>query len=477
MRHRRLWKKPNYGALIKGCGCMQLRKYLIKNFVLPVISRKMLKWLNFYEKSQWWRPAKLRALQENKLRKMMNYVYNNVPYYRKVFKHKNLRPEDIKNTEDLEKIPVLSHEDVRQNAVDLISVDKSIGSLLRCQTTGTTGHPLVLYKDKNELGSGIACLFRGWGWCGYQIGDKRALVWGRRLVTSKYASMKANLLNSLKRTILLGAWNLGEEKIEYFVKRLNAAKPTFLSGYVSPINLLANFINQKGVDLDFNLKGISTTAEPLLGFHRREIEKAFRCEVFDQYGSGEVNSLGFECEEHMGLHVPIERVHIEFLDEEDDSPVSVGEKGRIVVTCLENYGMPLIRYDTEDLGVGREGSCSCGRKLPLMDSIIGRRIDLIRLPNGNVIYGGLFAIALQDLEWTTKYGLTQFQLVQKKLDYIVLKIQTQKKPSQQALKLFKGLMKEHLGDVALDIDIVDQIPVLAFDKRRYIISEVNRQSS
>ena len=454
---------------------MRLKKNLIKNVVFPLIDQETMKWLYFYEKSQWWRPTKLRELQEKKIKKMMRHVFNNVPYYRKAFKDKNLRPEDIKNKEDLAKIPVLTHQDVRQNLRDLISANKSKGWLFRCQTTGTTGHPLILYKDRNELGSANACLFRGWRWCGYRIGEKRALIWGRRLATSKYASLKERLVRFLTRSVFIGAWDLSENRIGDIVKRLNATKPTFLSGYTSPIYLLANFINQKGAYLKFNLNGISTTAEPLLGFQRKEIEKAFHCEVFDQYGCTEINSLGFECEEHTGLHIPIERVHIEFLDVDDDSPVSEGETGRIVVTCLENYGMPLIRYDIEDLGIKREESCSCARNLPLMDSIVGRTIDLIKLPNGNILHGVFFMYALEDLEWIAKYGIIQFQVVQKKPDHIVLKIQSQKKPSQQALETFEGLMKRQLGDVVFNIEFVDQIPVSASGKRHYIISEVTNK--
>jgi len=455
---------------------MRLKKILVKNIVFPLIDMKTIRWLYFYEKSQLWRPTKLRELQENKIKKMISYVYNNVPYYKEAFKNRNLGPEDIKNTKDLEKIPILTHRDVRQNLGDLISASKSRGSLFRCQTAGTTGHPLLLYKDKNELGSANACLFRGWGWCGYHVGEKRALLWGQRIVTSRFTSWKKKLVAFLRRSVLLDAWNLSEKRVEVFVNRLNATKPVFLSGYASPIHVLANFINEKGADLKFSLNGISTTADPLLGFQRKEIEKAFRCEVFDQYGCTEVNSLGFECEEHMGLHIPIERVHIEFLDEEDYSPVSEGETGKIVVTCLENYGMPLIRYDTEDLGVKREESCSCGRNLPLMDSIVGRTRDLIRFPNGNVIYASFFAYALEDSEWIARYGITQFQLVQKKLDHIILKIQSQKKPTRQDSESFKGLMKRHLGDIVFDIEFVNEIPVSASGKRKYTISEVNPQS-
>ena len=460
---------------------MRLKESLVRNIVFPLIDissrSSVLKYLKLYEKSQWWSLKKLGEMQESKLRKMINHAWSNVPYYKRIFKTENVKPGKTKKVEDLEKIPVLTHDDVRRHLDDLVAVNASRSSLARVQTTGTTGHPLILYKDGNETSSGMGSLYRGWSWCGYNIGEKMAQIWGVRTArarVSKYQLLREQLRRVVTRNTLISAWNLSHKDIEVAIKRLNKEKPTFLRGYVSPIYLLANFISQKGADVKFNLKGISTTAEPLLGFQRKEIEKAFRCEVFDQYGSGEVFSCGFECEAHMGLHIPMERVHIEFLDLDDNSPVSEGETGRIVVTCLENYGMPLIRYDTNDLGIKREEFCACGRKLPLMDSIIGRTIDLIRLPNGKVIYGGLFVYALEDLEWIAKYGVIQFQVIQKTRSHIVLKIQSQRTPVEQDIRLFIDLMQTSMGkDVFFEIKFVDEIPVSASGKRRYLISEVN----
>ncbi|MCW4051991.1 MAG: hypothetical protein NWE78_02120 [Candidatus Bathyarchaeota archaeon] len=453
----------------------------MRNIVYPLIDiydrSSVLKFLKLYEKSQWWSLKRLRDMQERKLGKMIHHAWNNVPYYRRIFKKQNLRPEKTKKIEDLEKIPVLTHDDIRQHLDDLVAVNKSRDSLARIQTTGTTGHPLVLYKDRNGVSSGMASLYRGLSWCGYSLGEKMAVIWGARTIPtrfSKYQLLKERLRRLTTRRILISAWNLGQKDIKVAIERLNKKKPTFLRGYVSPIYLLASFINQKDAEINFSLKGISTTAEPLLSFQRAEIEKAFRCEVFDQYGCGEVFSLGFECEEHMKLHIPTERVHIEFLDLDDKTPVSEGETGRIVVTCLENYGMPLIRYDTDDLGSKREESCTCGRKLPLMNPITGRTLDLIRLPNGKIIYGGFFAYALEDMEWIAKYGIVQFQVIQKKRDHVVLKIQSQRTPVGQDLRSFLDLMQTSVGkDVFFEIRFVDEIPVSASGKRRYIISEVN----
>ncbi len=137
--------------------------------------------------------------------------------------------------------------------------------------------------------------------------------------------------------------------------------------------------------------------------------------------------------------------------------------------------MPFIRYDTEDLGTKSEESCSCGRNLPLMNSITGRMDDLIRLPDGNVIYGGYFRYALKDSEWITKYGIVQYQVIQKKLNNIVLKIVCQKRPNQQALESLKSLVMKHLGNVTFDIEVVNEILVSVSGKRKTVISEIASQ--
>ena len=301
-----------------------------------------------------------------------------------------------------------------------------------------------------------------------------AQIWGVPTAASRYKLLRARLRRLVMRNILIGAWDLSDKNIKDAIKRLNKEKPTFLRGYTSPIYFFAKFIDQEGINLEFELTGISTTAEPLFDFQRRTIEKAFHCEVFDQYGCGEVNSMGFECEEHMGLHIPIERVYIEFLDEKDSSPVSEEKTGRIVVTSLDNYGMPLIRYDTNDLGIRRDCFCSCGNKLPLMESIVGRTIDMIRLPNGNVLFGGFFVIALEDMDWIAKYDIIQFQVIQQTQNHIVLKIQSERTPSEEGLRSFIELVQRYVGDdVVFEIEFVEEIPVSASGKRRYIISEVN----
>lgn len=460
---------------------MQLRKSIVRNSVFPLLDLKnrstVLKYLTFYKQSQWWNLQRLKEYNEKKLRAIISHAYNNVRYYRRVFRNLDLKPEDIKCAEDLKKIPILTRDMIMENATDFIALNRSKNKLFRIQTSGTTGRPLVLYKAQNEISSAQATFYRGLEWAGYHIGDKLADIWGRHRAKSWSAFLRENLRLIITRTELLDAYNLNPKTIEKSISKLNRIKPSFLRGYTSAIYSYARVINQNAISLKFQLDGISSTAEPLYEFQRNEIEKAFRCKVFNQYGSGEVNSLGFECENQMGLHIPIERVHVEILDENDYSKISNDEVGRIIVTSLENYAMPIIRYDTEDLARKNttdkdSESCSCGRHLPLIDSVVGRVMDKIILPDGEIIHGTYFIILLIDMDWVAKYNINQFQLVQKKSDHLILKIDCKMKPNLREIEEYKNHIKKFLGEIVFDIEFVDQITPSASGKRKFIISEV-----
>ena len=127
---------------------------------------------------------------------------------------------------------------------------------------------------------------------------------------------------------------------------------------------------------------VATTGDMLYPHYRKIIEKQFNCKIFDGYG-GESTAVSFECEEHNGYHICDEDVIVEFFKE--DEHVVPGETGRIVFTNLNNYAMPFIRYDIEDIGTYTDESCPCGRGLSLMKSVEGRDSDIIMTPDGDII--------------------------------------------------------------------------------------------
>lgn len=207
-----------------------------------------------------------------------------------------------------------------------------------------------------------------------------------------------------------------------------------------------------------------TTAEMLLPDERRLLSDYFRANVFDLYGSSEVNSLAFECPTHTGLHVAAEHVVLE-----------TKEDGGVLVTDLDNHAMPFIRYENGDLVEWKDGPCPCGRASPLIARVLGRRSELIRGPNGNRVFGEFFGHFLQDFRWIEQYGVTQFQIVQERLDFLVIRLTVVRKPSPEDEAVFSKRIRDYLGNVDVRYEYPETIPLIA-GKRQFTISHLKNQS-
>jgi phenylacetate-CoA ligase len=169
------------------------------------------------------------------------------------------------------------------------------------------------------------------------------------------------------------------------------------------------------------------------------------------------------------LHASVDNNYIEILrDLEGAEHAQPGEVGHIVVTNLNNYGMPFIRYSIEDMGAwSTTEGCSCGRELPLMDLVQGRRIDMFKTRDGHAVWGG-FASPLFGME-----GVKQFQLVQKSLDLVVARIVKDGELDEMRLAEIERTVHMALGDhVRVEFEYPDEIPVLDSGKYRYAISEL-----
>ena len=139
----------------------------------------------FLEKSQWWSREDLERLQNNKLQNLIKFAYDKVPYYNRVMRKSNIKPDDIKSRKDLTKIPVLTKDIVRNNFKDLFSNNANMRDLFLVETSGSTGTPFKMYKDKNTKSWANAARLRGKTWCGWEVGEKSVSLWGNLLSPSK----------------------------------------------------------------------------------------------------------------------------------------------------------------------------------------------------------------------------------------------------------------------------------------------------
>ena len=411
--------------------------------------------------SQWLTLEELREIQHRNLKFLIRHAYGNTPYYHRKFKEQGLKPDDIKTKEDLAKLPVLTREEFRNNFEDLIATSYPKQKMRLYATGGSTGEPLKFYVIKKQRSWETAAMIRGNSWCGYRLGDKISLIWGSPIDVSEAEKLNNKIINFFWRRLVLAATELSEQRMRRYAQRLIDFEPKIFRGYASAVYLFSKFVEHEGIDVGAD--AVITTAETLFDHQRRKIEEVFGCDVYDSYGSREVEEIASECGEHTGYHVAAENVVLEFV--KNGECVSPGEMGSILVTNLRNYAMPFIRYEIGDIGKPSDEACSCGRGLPLMRSIEGRITDIIVTPKK-------FVPAILLAAVFRKLPIKQYQVIQETEKRIVVKIVKEKGYSQKDNNCVVAGLNQYLGDFQIDLQLVDSIPASESGKRRVVISKV-----
>ncbi len=432
-----------------------------------VKDRDFLKCYKFVKKNEY-EPAKvLEELQEMWLKKIIHYSYNKVPYYHHLFKNLDIKPEQIQSVNDLEKIPILTKDIIRTHYDQFKPLSLQSQRWVGGSTGGSSGEPLQYRMTKRDETLGLAMMYANWGYAGYELGDKVAIIAGSSLCpTTKVKfidSMKAFMLNEKR----ISSFDLSEQNLFKIVRQLNKFKPRYIRGYASAIYLFASFIKEKELKIDFQPDGIFTTSEVLFEHQREIIEESFRSRVFDQYGLNDGGVSAYECEMHSGMHIDILRSVMEIVDD-NGYRVKEGAEGHILATSLHNFAFPFIRYNTGDLGILSAETCPCGRKTQLLSKLIGRVSDFIHTPNGRIIHGTFFSKIFWERSWTK-----HIQIIQKSNEKLVIRIvpQRQDEVDFADLEKIKHIIYKRTGPINLDFEIVDNIQTTPAGKWRIIIRE------
>jgi len=450
--------------------------FVARNFLLPIYDftrgTSRFKYMHILERTQWLPPKDIQKLQLRNLRALLRHAFATVPYYRRMFKEKRLKPDDIKSVNDLRKLPVLTKADVRRNFNDLVSRGYPKSALIP-YVSGGTGDQIRFFITKEQRSWELAAEFRAYGWAGYRFGDKCVVFWGSPIDLAKHQSLVRRFSSLLERVIVLDSYVLSDDVMEKYVLLMRRFKPEIVRGYASSVYMVAKYILEKGLD-DLRPKAVITSAESLLDIYRRTIEKAFGCEVFDYYGSREIGAIAAECEEHCGYHVSAENVVLEFV--RDGEHVSAGENGVILVTSLRNFGMPFIRYAIGDVGRPSDDVCGCGRGLPLMASVEGRISQFMavfdkqlkRIVPVSTAAPGPFSMVLMHVP------IDSYRIIQESLDRVVIKAVKGKGYLQKHTDFIVAHVRKFLGDnITVEVEFVDYLPPLPSGKRSVFISKTN----
>lgn len=410
------------------------------------------------ERSQWLTPEALASLQLDRLRSIVEHAWTQVPYYRQ---HWPAQPA-IAALADLARLPILTKSDVRAAGRDLCAAAIAPHALLQSKTGGSTGTSLVLYFDHDCQQHRNAAALRSDSWAGWTPGDWVGALWGspERPVTAKQ-----KLRNWLReRQEYLDTMRLDEASMAQFIALMRSRPLDALFGHAHSLYILAEYVLRVGASVP-PPRAIVSTSMMLIASERAVIERAFGCPVSDRYGCEEVGLIAAQCERHLGLHVNAEHTLVEIVDE-TGAPCPPGSVGRVIVTDLENRGMPLIRYEVGDLSSWSAEACPCGRGLPTLERVIGRQADCLLRRDGSLVAG----VSLVERTLTAIPGVHELQLVQESPDRMTAYVV---RPEADAQAVDGELERALVRDLGPGIDVciapVARIPQEANGKYRFAL--------
>lgn len=331
------------------------------------------KYGDFLQHSDRFSEGKVQGYKIIWLRSLLKHCYENIPWYSEKFRLYDVRVNAVDPFRELEKLPILSKEDLRANHADFC-ISGVAKRALRFTTSGTTGEPLVAYTSPNQWVFEQAAIWRQWKWADYKFRDKMAIF-------RSYSPSSGEPLikiDRLRNWAYFSVFNMDDASIALYVEFLAKWRPRYLRGYPSSLLLLAQHALRHGWTLE-GLKGAFVASETVPPALRETLRDAFGIEVFDHYGQSEITCMFHDCEKHEGMHLDWEYGHVELV------PSETPGYARIIATNLHNRAMPLLRYDTGDLAVGYWKSCSCGRVSPIISAIHGRKDDFLIAHDGSRI--------------------------------------------------------------------------------------------
>jgi phenylacetate-CoA ligase len=371
--------------------------------------------------------------------------------------YRDLLPMSDGIIESITQLPILKKENIRSAVNRIVNYQIQKNKLRYSLTGGTTGEPLKIAKDQRTVVLGSAALLLAKTWAGVRMGDRGVTLKGIGKI-SLAGRIRQRLINSFA----VEAFETGQKQPLQKLDKLKKLKPHYISGYPTELVRLAE-TNKKA---HIRIPVVLSTGEMLYPHQRKALSASFGALVSDYYGSNEINSIAFECEAGR-KHVMEEHVILETVDDHGN-PVW-DKPGRILVTDLDNYAMPLIRYDLGDMGVLTREPCRCGRNLTVLQSLEGRTQDVLRNEGGKILPAIFFAARFRDIQAVRKYQLEQTDWRRIELRYIPLT-----ESADAEIEKICTEIRSRLGNhISIQKEKTNEIPLTARGKSRLVIGLKN----
>lgn len=421
---------------------------IIKNILVTVYNIRLQSWHGkrykasietyremFFDKSF----NEIKNIQEQRFLEFIKFVKENNEYYKE-----KLNDIEINSIDDLSKIPVLEKEDLKNSKI----ISNTNEKLIVNYTGGTTGLSLKTYYTANDFQErqGNLDFFRGM--FGYKFGSKTAWFSGKEFVSSRDIAKNIFWVKDyLNNITYYSTFHMKKDYIDYMVQDMNKTKPEFFLGFPSAIYAIAYRIKEKDLKMDFQLKAIFPTSEPLLDYQKELLVEVFKCPVPDQYSSSEGAPFIYEC--------PSGNLHYDMYSGIFEKRYPDSESNEVLVTAFPTHSMPLIRYAVGD-GVEFDDiskRCDCGSQMPLVKKIEGRKMTFVYSKERGVVGAG-------NISNIVKYtpGIEKIQVIQSDKESIRIKVMTESKDKEKISAILEHEMRNRLGEnINIKFEFVDEI--------------------
>jgi phenylacetate-CoA ligase len=443
---------------------------LYRHLLLPLFDgvvkgrRTMAHWRDA-EQSQWWSRDQLEAFQFNALRALIQHAAETCPYYADEWKAKGLDASQLHSLHDFNSWPLITRDVIRRNRLKM----RTTAQVKRMSkaTGGSSGEPLQFDLDSGSNDRRTAMTHRGYGWASAAPGSKQLYIWGTPVgKVPAWKRLKMDLHHRFDRHLILSCFEFTPDRMRQHFERMNRYRADVIVAYTNPLYEFARFLKHQSL-VPVKPTSIIVGAEKLHDFQREVIEEVFGAPIFETYGSREFMLIGAECDRHEGLHLSMENLLVEILND-DGSPTPHGQEGNVVVTDLFNYGMPFIRYVNGDRGVAGFEMCSCGRGLPMLKQVVGRQLDTLDTPDGRRIPGEFFPHLIKEFP-----AVRRFQVVQEKQELITVKLVVDGGLTLADREHLLAEIRKCTGtQVDVRLQMVDDIPLTNAGKLKVVVHAV-----
>ena len=324
-----------------------LQKLLIEHVIYPSMERfkgnQVRAKLHCFQLSEHLSNEEIKALQTEKLSKLLLYCLKYVPAYRSL----NLPVEEIRHSPMqclYSRIPLLRKSVFQAEPESYLSDDVNVAELILNRTGGSTGEPVRFYMTREQVESYEAARWRGLSWYHITPGSRSVMIWGNPIELTQSAQRKYLFRERfLKNRIIISAYQLSSSTIREKVTQIESYKPEYIYGYASALAAFAKMMLKADIQIQWKLKVIVSTAETLTETQKAILESVFGCPVANEYGARDAGILAYSCPEGR-LHISAENILIEVLDPITLRPLPVGGTGLLAVTDLNNFAQPRLRY-------------------------------------------------------------------------------------------------------------------------------------